>query len=58
MGKGDVMIQIPDYFKCMKCGIHIEYEKACVMECGQCVFEDWKPISNEATFRGGVFSEC
>jgi hypothetical protein len=32
---------IPNYFKCTKCGIHIEYEKACEIECGRCLFEDW-----------------
>jgi hypothetical protein len=40
-------ITIPNYFKCTKCGIHIAYEEACEMECGQCVFDDWKPMNNE-----------
>lgn len=35
------MIRIPDYFVCKKCGIHIEYEEASEIECGQCVFDDW-----------------
>lgn len=47
MGKGDVMIRIPDYFVCKKCGIHIEYEKASEMECGQCLFDDWEAMDNE-----------
>lgn len=40
------MMRIPDYFVCKKCGIHIEYEKASEMECGQCVFDDWEPMNN------------
>jgi hypothetical protein len=55
MGKGDVMIRIPDYFVCKKCGIHIEYEKASEMECGQCLFEDWIGVTktNETKYEKG-----
>ncbi|MFC4183009.1 hypothetical protein [Saccharococcus thermophilus] len=38
-----MMIQIPDYFRCTKCGLRILYEEAGQMECGKCVFDDWEP---------------
>jgi predicted RNA-binding Zn-ribbon protein involved in translation (DUF1610 family) len=34
-------IEIPNLFKCTKCGLKIPYEKAGEMECGQCSFDDW-----------------
>jgi hypothetical protein len=48
------MMRIPDYFVCKKCGIHIEYEKASEMECGQCVFDDWE---NGFNAKYAVFSD-
>lgn len=33
--------KIPHHFRCNKCGLEIEYEKALEVECGECTFEDW-----------------
>lgn len=39
-------IKIPHCFKCNKCGLEIEYEKALEVECGKCEAE-WEAIYEE-----------
>lgn len=44
-------IKIPHCFKCNKCGLEIEYEKALEVECGQCEAE-WEAIYEDENEKG------